>query len=77
MTLSPGTAFPLASVTVAVASVVDAPSATIDGGESVTLTVLAGPGVWVSVAWPLIPAVESSAVMVDWPALVVLVIVAV
>jgi hypothetical protein len=40
----------LASVTVAVAVVVDVPSATIDGGESDTVTAVAGPGVCVSVA---------------------------
>ena len=52
LTLSPATALPNASVTVAVAVLVDDPFATIDDGASPTTTLDAGPGVWVKVAWP-------------------------
>jgi hypothetical protein len=51
-TVSPVTAWPSASVTVAVAVEVDVPLATIELGESETLTLVAGPGVCVSVACP-------------------------
>ena len=75
--MSPGTALSLASLTVAVAVVVDAPSATIDGSESDTVTAVAGPGVCVSVACALTPGADwSLAVIVECPARVVLVIVA-
>jgi hypothetical protein len=67
---------PLASVTVAVAALVEAPLATIDVGDSCTVT---DPGVWVSVAcpdtWGL--AVVSVAVISGVPAVVVPVSVAV
>ena len=41
---------PCASVTVAVAVVVEVPLATIDAGESIMVTLVAGPWVWVRVA---------------------------
>ena len=69
---------PPRSRTVAVAVDVDVPSAAIEGGSSATETPAAGPGTWVSVAVPdggwL--SVVSVAVIVDWPAVVVEVIVA-
>jgi hypothetical protein len=43
---------PFASFTVAVAVAVELPFATIDAGETPTPTLAAGPGVWVSVAFP-------------------------
>jgi hypothetical protein len=78
-TLSPAIGCPSASVTVAVAVEVDDPFATIDGGTNPTLTLVAGPGVWVNVACPL-PCGEtelSVAVIVTGCAVVELVIVAV
>jgi hypothetical protein len=51
-TLSPETRLPLASVTVAVACVLADPSPVIDAGLNATTTLVAGPGVWVSVAEP-------------------------
>ena len=44
---------PFASVTVAVAVACELSVATIDDGASDTLTLVAGPGVWVSVACPV------------------------
>jgi hypothetical protein len=51
-TVSPETRLPFASVTVAVACVLADPSAVIDAGFNATTTLVAGPGVWVSVAEP-------------------------
>ena len=70
---------PSASVTVAVASVVDVPLATIDGDVSESERLAAGPNC-VNVADPLggfSTTDVSVAVIVDWPGVVVLVTVAV
>ena len=77
-TVSPFTTLPFASFTVAVAVEVDVPFATIDAGFSATVTLVAGPVVWVSVAVPLTfgEADVSVAVIVACPALVELVTVA-
>ena len=75
VTVSPVMGLPLASVTVAVAIEVDVPLATIEFGESITLTLVAGPAVWVRVAWP--ETLPSVAVIVGVPATVVLCTVAV
>jgi hypothetical protein len=77
-TASPETGLPLVSVTVAVACVLADPSAVIDAGFNATTTLVAGPGVWVSVAEPAgcAATVVSVAVIVAVPAAVVEVIVA-
>ena len=76
--MSPRTGLVFASVTVAVAVEVETPSATIDAGETATLTAVAGPGVCVSVALPEAGGdVASLAVIVTWCAVFELVIVAV
>jgi hypothetical protein len=78
LTASPLTGLPWASVTAAVAMVRETPSATIELGWRATLTFAAGPATWVSVAWSLrVDVAELSvAVIVTWPAVVELVIVA-
>ena len=75
LTLSPGTGLPFASVTVAVMVDVELPFATIEPGESPTLTLAAGPTVCVSDAVP--DTDPSAAVIVGVPTLVDDVIVAV
>ena len=79
LTLSPGNGRASASVTVAVAVLVDDPFATIDDGTNPTVTPVAGPTVCTSVAWPeMCGETELSvAVLVGDPTVVELVIVAV
>jgi hypothetical protein len=73
----PDTGSPLASVTRAVAMLIDDPLAGIKAGESCTVAFAAGPN-WVNVASPLSPEAELSvAVIVARPGVVELVIVAV
>ena len=66
-----------ASLTVAVAVVVEVPLATMRSGESDTVTLAAGPAICVSVAWPVMRRQLSVAVIVGEPTVVELVIVAV
>ena len=77
VSLSLETGLPLASVTAAVALLVEVPLATIAAGDSCTLTFLAVPAVWVKVVCPNTPEVMSVAVIVGVPALSELVSVAV
>ena len=79
MVISPETGCASASVTVAVAVLVELPLAKITGGASCTITVVAGPTVWMRDAVPEgRPAgVLSVAVMIGDLTAVVLVIVAV
>jgi hypothetical protein len=79
LTASPAIGCPSASVTVAVAVLVEDPFATIDDGASPTTTLVAGPTVCAKVAWPLtLGETELSvAVIVGDPTVVELVTVAV
>ena len=73
VTASPGTGLLWASLTVAVAVLVELPSAGIELCWSWTETWVAGPGVSVRVVLPETLAVVSVAVTVDCPAVVELV----
>ena len=74
MIVSPETGLPCASVTVAVTVSVEVPLATIESLDSPTLTLVARPGAWVSVAVLLRPAVLSVATIVACPAFVELIV---
>lgn len=69
VTVAPGTRFPVASLTVAVAVDVDAPSAGIEDGTRPRLTRATGP-VSVSMAVPWVPFLVAVAVMVSVSAVV-------
>ena len=59
-TMSPGTGFALASVTVAVAVLVEVPLASIERGESVTVTDVAALAATDGAAWSHQPMAEQS-----------------
>jgi hypothetical protein len=77
VTPSPVAGPPSGSVTVAVATVVEEPSAPMEGRLRSTVTLVAGPPVCVNVARPDNPETELSvAVIVDAPAVVLVVTIA-
>ena len=65
-TVSPVTARPSASLTVAVAVLSPLPSATTRFGARLTVTVPAVPIVWLSVAWPTTPELGVAVIVTSW-----------